>query len=99
MFISRNKNKEKRKYNTFMEIGDLSKREEMMNKLHKIKIEKGMNSGIVTSLYTKIKQFKKSYLPVVFNNKCKNNMMNKIFKKKIEKNKFRIKSCSKDNIY
>ena len=98
MFImhnkSRNKNKEKKKYNTFMEIEDLSKREDMMNKLHKIKIEKGMKSSIVTSLYSKIKQFKNSYLPMVFNNKCQKNMM----KKKIEKNKFRTKSCSKDNI-
>ena len=51
--------------------------DKMINKLHKIKIEKGMmNSGIVNSLNKKfnndyqnqIEQFKKSHLPMMFNN-------------------------------
>ena len=40
----------------------------MINKLHKIKIEKGMmNTGILSNINNRIKQFKKSYLPLVFN--------------------------------
>ena len=51
--------------------------DKMINKLHKIKIEKGMmNTGILNSLNKKfnndyqnqIQQFKKSHLPMMFNN-------------------------------
>ena len=57
----------------------------MINKLHKIKIEKGMmNSGIMTNLnkkinndyHTQIEQFKKSHLPMMFNNQKQNNKNN-----------------------
>ena len=59
--------------------------DKMITKLHKIKIEKGMmNSGIVNSLNKKfnndyqnqIEQFKKSHLPMMFNNSI-NNKVNK----------------------
>ena len=58
--------------------------DKMITKLHKIKIEKGMmNSGIMNSLNKKfnndyqnqIEQFKKSHLPMMFNNQ--NNKINK----------------------
>ena len=67
------------------------------NKLHKIKIEKGMmNSGFVSSLNKKlineyqnrIKQFKNSYLPMVFNSSNKKNKINhRVFKFEKIKNK------------
>ena len=92
----------KKKYNTFMGmIGG----EKLINKFHKIKIEKGMmNSGIVSSLnkklmgeyHSRIKQFKNSYLPRVFNGAGDKN--NKIKYENSHKNKFRSKSCNKDNI-
>ena len=59
--------------------------DKMINKLHKIKIEKGMmNSGIMTNLnkkinndyHTQIEQFKKSHLPMMFNNQKQNNRTN-----------------------
>ena len=59
--------------------------DKMINKLHKIKIEKGMmNSGIMTNLnkkinndyQTQIEQFKKSHLPMMFNNQKQNNKNN-----------------------
>ena len=58
--------------------------DKMVNKLHKIKIEKGMmNSGIINTLNKKfnndyqsqIEQFKKSHLPMMFNNQ--NNKISK----------------------
>ena len=70
--------------------------DKMINKLHKIKIEKGMmNSDIMNSLNEKfnndyqsqIEQFKKSHLPMMFNNqnnKFKNMNLNNI---SIDKNK------------
>ena len=92
----------KKKYNTF--IGMIGG-EKIINKLHKIKIEKGMmNSGIVSSLnkklmgeyHSRIKQFKNSYLPMVFNGA--GNKTNKIKYEHSSKNKFRSKSCNKDSI-
>ena len=71
--------------------------DKMITKLHKIKIEKGMmNSGIMNSLNKKfnndyqnqIEQFKKSHLPMMFNNQ--NNKINKaiiINDNNIERNK------------
>ena len=59
--------------------------DKMITKLHKIKIEKGMmNSGILNSLNKKfnidyqnqIEQFKKSHLPMMFNNPNKNMLFN-----------------------
>lgn len=97
-YKSRNKKNQsnKKKYNTFigMSMGFIE-REKMVNKLHKIKIEKGMmNSGIVSSLNKKylfypnrIKQFKNSYLPSVFNSSAKKNQINKTTK--FERNIFR----------
>ena len=72
--------------------------DKMITKLHKIKIEKGMmNSGIVNSLNKKfnrdyqnqIEQFKKSHLPMMFDNKGGNNNM--------EKNKLRSHSFNNRN--
>ena len=92
----------KKKYNTFM---GMMGGEKIINKLHKIKIEKGMmNSGIVSSLnkklmgeyHSRIKQFKNSYLPMVFNGA--GNKTNKIKYEHSNKNKFRSKSCNKDSI-
>ena len=91
----------KKKYNTF--IGMIGG-EKIINKLHKIKIEKGMmNSGIVSSLnkkllgeyHSRIKQFKNSYLPMVFNGT--GNKSNKIKYEHSNKNKFRSKSCNKES--
>ena len=54
----------------------IQEKEKILNKLHKIKIEKGMmNSGLVSSInkrliegyQNRIKQFQNSYLPIVFN--------------------------------
>ena len=59
--------------------------DKMITKLHKIKIEKGMmNTGIMTSLNEKfnndyqnqIEQFKKSHLPMMFNNNQNNKNKN-----------------------
>lgn len=95
----------KKKYNTFMGIMG---KEKVMGKLHKIKIEKGMmNSGIVSSLnkkvlaeyHIRIKQFKNSYLPMVFNGINKKNKIKIVSKfETFERNKFRSKSCNKDNV-
>ena len=71
--------------------------DKMITKLHKIKIEKGMmNSGIVNSLNKKIngdyqnqiEQFKKSHLPMMFDNQ---NALN------FEKNKLRSHSFNNRN--
>ena len=78
--------------------------DKMITKLHKIKIEKGMmNSGIVNSLNKKfnrdyqnqIEQFKKSHLPIMFDNQNSNapNF-------NIERNKLRSHSFNnKNNFY
>ena len=104
-YKSRNRKNQsnKKKYNTFigMSMGFIG-REKMVNKLHKIKIEKGMmNSGIVSSLNKKylvypnrIKQFKNSYLPSVFNSSAKKNQINKTTK--FERNIFR--ASKRDNV-
>ena len=78
--------------------------DKMITKLHKIKIEKGMmNSGIVNSLNKKfnrdyqnqIEQFKKSHLPIMFDNQ-NNNAPNF----NIERNKLRSHSFNnKNNFY
>ena len=70
----------------------------MINKLHKIKIEKGMmNTGILSNINNRIKQFKKSYLPLVFNDTNKKNIIKNIFKnEKPIRNIFRSKSCDKN---
>jgi ADP-dependent phosphofructokinase/glucokinase len=70
----------------------------MINKLHKIKIEKGMmNTGILSNINNRIKQFKKSYLPLVFNGTNKKNKIKNIFKnEKPIRNIFRSKSCDKN---
>jgi len=70
----------------------------MINKLHKIKIEKGMmNTGILSNINNRIKQFKKSYLPFVFNDTNKKNKIKNIFKnEKPIRNIFRSKSCDKN---
>ena len=66
--------------------------DKMINKLHKIKIEKGMmNPGIMTNFnkninsdyHSQIEQFKKSHLPMMFNN---NNNQNQNNKKNINSN-------------
>ena len=76
--------------------------DKMITKLHKIKIEKGMmNSGIINSLNKKfsrdfqnqIEQFKKSHLPMMFDNN-----QNKI-SNNIEKNKLRSHSFNNKNIF
>ena len=76
--------------------------DKMITKLHKIKIEKGMmNSGIVNSLNKKfsrdyqnqIEQFKKSHLPMMFDNN-----QNKI-SNNIDKNKLRSHSFNNKNIF
>ena len=77
--------------------------DKMITKLHKIKIEKGMmNSGIVNSLNKKfnrdyqnqIEQFKKSHLPMMFDNQS-----NKIINPN-DKNKLRSHSFNnKNNFY
>ena len=76
--------------------------DKMITKLHKIKIEKGMmNSGIVNSLNKKfsrdyqnqIEQFKKSHLPMMFDNN-----QNKIAYNS-EKNKLRSHSFNNKNIF
>ena len=104
-YKSRNRKNQsnKKKYNTFigMSMGFIG-REKMVNKLHKIKIEKGMmNSGIVSSLNKKylvypnrIKQFKNSYLPSVFNSSAKKNQINKTTK--FKRNIFR--DSKRDNV-
>ena len=71
--------------------------DKMITKLHKIKIEKGMmNSGIVNSLNKKfnndyqnqIEQFKKSHLPMMFNNPNNNKgSKNMLFNNNNDKNK------------
>ena len=77
--------------------------DKMITKLHKIKIEKGMmNSGIVNSLNKKfsrdyqnqIEQFKKSHLPMMFDN----NQIDKIANNN-EKNKLRSHSFNNKNIF
>lgn len=105
-YKSRNRKNQsnKKKYNTFigMSMGFIE-REKMVNKLHKIKIEKGMmNSGIVSSLNKKylfypnrIKQFKNSYLPSVFNSSAKKNQINKTTK--FERNIFRASNRNNVN--
>ena len=80
----------KKPYNAFSEKNDINNlyigMDKMITKLHKIKIEKGMmNSGIVNSLnknfnhdyQNQIEQFKKSHLPMMFNNQV-NNKINKM---------------------
>lgn len=63
--------------------------DKMITKLHKIKIEKGMmNSGIVNSLNKKfnrdyqnqIEQFKKSHLPMMFDNQSNKSNNNDKYK-------------------
>ena len=71
--------------------------DKMINKLHKIKIEKGMmNTGIINSLNKKfnsdyqnqIEQFKKSQLPMMFNNQNNNKISKFInFNNNTNKNK------------
>jgi len=100
----------KKKYNTFIGVNNLGivGKTKIINKLHKIKIEKGMmNSGIVSNLnkkllgeyHSRIKQFKNSYLPMVFNGSSKKNKINIISKfENAQRNKFRSKSCNKESI-
>ena len=100
----------KKKYNTFIGVNNLGivGKTKIINKLHKIKIEKGMmNSGIVSNLnkkllgeyHSRIKQFKNSYLPMVFNGSSKKNKIKIISKfENAQRNKFRSKSCNKESI-
>ena len=101
---SRNNKTQDNKKNNNTFIGIIG-REKILKKLYKIKIEKGMmNSGIVSNLnkklmgeyHSRIKQFKNSYLPMVFNasNKKNHNKINIAIK--YDKNKFRSKICDKD---
>ena len=77
--------------------------DKMITKLHKIKIEKGMmNSGIVNSLNKKfnrdyqnqIEQFKKSHLPMMFENQS-NKVINPNDKNKLRSHSFN----NKNNFY
>ena len=79
--------------------------DKMINKLHKIKIEKGMmNSGILNSLNKKfnndyqnqIEQFKKSHLPMMFNNQNSKTSKTINLGNNIDKNKS-IRSHSLNN--
>ena len=82
-----NKTHDGKKYNTFiaLDIMGIREKEKILNKLHKIKIEKGMmNSGLVSSInkrliegyQNRIKQFQNSYLPIVFNAQNKTSNFN-----------------------
>ena len=88
----------KKQYDSFPLTNDINNlyigMDKMISKLHKIKIEKGMmSSSIVNSLNKKfnndyqsqIEQFKKSHLPMMFNNQ--NNKGTKPFNVNNDKNK------------
>ena len=77
--------------------------DKMITKLHKIKIEKGMmNSGIVNSLNKKfnrdyqnqIEQFKKSHLPMMFDNQ---NGKGTNINNNVDKNRLRSHSFNNRN--
>ena len=79
-------------------------RETLLNKLHKIKIEKGMmNSGFISSINQKLlgdnKQFKSTYLPmVIVDSRLKINKKHRALKfEKYNKNLYISKSLDKDN--
>ena len=93
-----NNNKKSRNNKFRFRINEKEEKETMINKLHKIKIEKGMmNTGILSNINNRIKQFKKSYLPLVFNDTNKKNKIKNIFKnEKPIRNIFRSKSCDKN---
>ena len=92
-----------KKYNRFMGL-EAFDRETLLNKLHKIKIEKGMmNSGFISSINQKLlgdnKQFKSTYLPmVIVDSRLKINKKNRALKfEKSNKNLYISKSLDKDN--
>ena len=92
-----------KKYNRFMGL-EAFDRETLLNKLHKIKIEKGMmNSGFISSINQKLlgdnKQFKSTYLPmVIVDSRLKINKKNRAIKfEKSNKNLYISKSLDKDN--
>jgi hypothetical protein len=104
--ITNNKQEMKKRLELFQSKKDINNLyiglDKMITKLHKIKIEKGMmNSGIVNSLNKKfsrdyqnqIEQFKKSHLPMMFDNN-----QNKI-SNNIDKNKLRSHSFNNKNIF
>ena len=105
--LTNNKQEMKKRLELFQSKKDINNLyiglDKMITKLHKIKIEKGMmNSGIVNSLNKKfsrdyqnqIEQFKKSHLPMMFDN----NQIDKIANNN-EKNKLRSHSFNNKNIF
>ena len=114
--ITRNKSLKnsnmKKQYEAFPIKNDINNlyigMDKVITKLHKIKIEKGMNTGIMNSLNKKfnneyqnqIEQFKKSHLPMMFN--IQNNKTDKTLNlnNNTDKNKStRSHSFNRNNLY